>query len=382
MPVTLFSGLPGAGKTAQLVAELVRLRDAEPGRPLFAMGINGLKEGIASELTMDQLHAWWELPPGSIIAIDECQEDHLMPKDRGTPSQWVQRITKVRHHGMDFLLTTQHPGNMSAYVRRLVDKHVHTVRKFGTSVVSRYTWGRCMDDPEKRAAQKSAVEDFGTLPKEVFELYKSSSLHTMKPRIPRKVYTFIALVVIGIGAAVAVPVLIKRAQQHNTELIQGDTPAVSSGAPGSRSTGNEGDADARLRREDFAKWMQPRVPGLPWSAPMFDRLEVKAQPKLYCIAVEDGRCSCMTEQGTHYAVPVDRCRAIVADGLYNPFDAGIADAAGRRKEEPRTDQRASPAPAGVPIAPGDATPSRHERATASAYVPPTYAEWNPDALTK
>jgi zona occludens toxin len=106
MPVALFTGLPGAGKTAQLVAEIVRLVETEPGRPIFAFGINGLKEGLAIPLTEEMLHKWWELPPGSIIAIDECQEDGsnvdqpvaLMPKDRGLPAAWVQKISKVRHY--------------------------------------------------------------------------------------------------------------------------------------------------------------------------------------------------------------------------------------------------------------------------------------------
>jgi zona occludens toxin len=115
MPVKLFTGLPGAGKTASLVAEMKRLAKDEPHRPIFQMGINGLKDGIAIELTMEQLHNWREeLPPGSIICIDECQEEHLMPKDLGKPARWVQAITKVRHDGIDFLLTTQHPQNMSA----------------------------------------------------------------------------------------------------------------------------------------------------------------------------------------------------------------------------------------------------------------------------
>ena len=47
MPVKLFTGLPGAGKTACLVAELLALHEREPERPLFYYGINGLAEGVA-----------------------------------------------------------------------------------------------------------------------------------------------------------------------------------------------------------------------------------------------------------------------------------------------------------------------------------------------
>jgi hypothetical protein len=383
--VKLFTGLPGAGKTAQLVAEIVRLAKDEPHRPIYALGINGLKDGLAIPLTMEQLHRWWEeLPRGSIIAIDECQEEHLMPKDNGRPAEWVQRIAKVRHFGMTFLLTTQHPANMSAFVRRLVDQHVHTVCKFGTKVISRYTWGRCMDEPEKRRAQKEAIEDIGTLPAEVFNLYTSSQLHTRKARIPRKVYYFVALVVAAVAAVVSVPFLVRRAQQHNVESISGQAaPASGSTAPTPASARrDDGDPDQRLRRENFVEWMRPRVDGLPWSAPMFDHLEVRAQPRLFCMAVDDGRCICHTEQGTRYAVEANRCRQIVADGLYNPFaDAIAADHRESRQERPSGEAASPRRSADLPATVDAGGALRRARATATAYTPPTYGEWNPDPFS-
>lgn len=328
MFVKLFTGLPGAGKTAQLVAEMVRLSKEESHRPLFAMGINGLKEGLATELTMEQLQEWWELPPGSIIAIDECQEEHLMPKDQGKPKAWVQRIAKVRHHGMTFLLTTQHPQNMSAFVRRLVDQHVHTVNKFGTAVIARYTWGRCMDDPEKRSVQKSAIEDLGTLPAEVFELYKSSQLHTRKRRIPRKLYMMVALFALAVTSVVALPFVFMRAQHAGEDKpATVDVPKPAEPSPtwaggGSRSSGREAmeDQNEAMRRDDYVRWMTPRVPGQPWTAPAFDHLQVQAQPRVFCVASETGDCHCRTEQGTRYETDLNVCRAMVKEGgPYNPF---------------------------------------------------------------
>jgi len=321
MFVKLFTGLPGAGKTAQLVAEIQRLAKEESHRPIFAMGINGLQEGLAIPLTMEMLEAWWELPTGAIIAIDECQESHLMPQDAGKPKEWVKRIAKVRHHGMTFLLTTQAPANMSAFVRRLVDQHVHTVNKFGTAVIARYTWGQCQDEPQKRSIQKHAVESLGTLPKEVFGLYKSSQLHTRKRRIPRKVYMFAACALLALGAVVSAPILIKRAHDQSQASIAG-TPVVSSEAvPKARpAERNRNEVDDDLRRTDYPKWLAPRVPGQPWTAPAFDHLEVVAQPRVFCVANEDGGCHCRTEQGTRYEVEANLCRAMVNEGgPYNPF---------------------------------------------------------------
>lgn len=368
-PITLFTGKPGAGKTAQLVAEIMKLRESEEGRPIFAMGINGLQEGLAADLTMDQLHTWWELPPGSIICIDECQEPHLMPKDRGNPADWVQRLAKVRHHGMSFYLTTQHPGNMSAFVRRLVGRHLHIARKFQSGVVQRFEWEGCADDPESRAARKLSVESVGTLAKEAFDKYKSSQLHTMKRRLPKKVYLFGALVVIAIVAAIAAPMVLKHAQQKNVALISGG----GQGMDGQTSRASAADADQTMRRQDMAKWMKPRIEGLPWSAPMFDGMTVAAQPRVYCIASEDD-CICNTEQGTRYTVAKGVCRVIATSGVYNPFLAPNR-AEERAADTARPDQ-AQP-PAGQYQEPASGIPGPiAERGTARDYTPPTYGEWN------
>jgi hypothetical protein len=245
-------------------------------------------------------------------------------------------IAKVRHHGMTFMLTTQHPQNMSAYVRRLVDQHVHTVNKFGTSIVQRYTWGRCMDDPEKRSVQKSGTEDVGTLPKEVFDLYKSSSLHTRKRRIPRKFWIMVACFAVSIAAIVMVPVVLKRAADSNKVAISG-SPAGSSDSQAKPVTDERKRVDEGLRVTDYPKWLAPRVEGQPWTAPAFDGLQVQAQPRIYCVANEDGGCHCRTEQGTKYTVTADMCRVMVQEGgVYNPFQPPQDRTQEQREERPST----------------------------------------------
>lgn len=372
MSITIFSGKPGAGKTAQLVAELVRLREEEEGRPVYQYGIAGLKDGIAQELSLDDLRQWWELPPGSIIAIDEAQEPQLMPKDTGTPPAWVQRFSKHRHHGMDILLTTQDPRMISAHVRRLADKHVHTERKFKSGVIARYVWPRCQDDVDAKAARKDAVQEIGTLPSKVFDLYKSSQLHTMKREIPRKVYLLVACVVLAVIAVAMIPVMLKRMRDQNVASIAKVDPR--SGAQGA---GRSESVDDALRQTDYAKWVAPRVPGVPWSAPMFDKLQVQAQPQLFCVAVDDGRCSCVTEQGTRYTVEPKTCRSIAANGLYNPFKASQAVAQSQESGSgPRRagDGSQTSAPADVEPLGTSATPSAAVRTQgiSAAYVPPDY----------
>ena len=375
MPVKLWSGLPGAGKTAAMVAAILDFKREHPNRPVFAININGLHDSVAQKLTLDQLRCWWELPPEALICIDECQEPDYMPQDQGKPTEWVKRISKVRHEGMDFWLCTQHPNLMSSYVRRLVDQHVHFVRKFNTGVAAKFTWPRCMENCEKESAQKVAVSGFATLPKEVFELYKSSNAHNMRRRIPLKAYVLPIAVVVAVAALVAVPVVLHRMHSQTVAAVDPKANGVTA------AVADPAKADQILRHSDYAKWLRPRVPGVPWTAPAFDELQVRAVPKIYCVAVDDGRCSCMTEQGTRYVVPVKQCRAVVEDGLYNPFDGGVQEAQSEDKEKRRQSVEPQARTAGASLAESGGTDAGgKDRATAFNYVPPTMGKWDPTPL--
>lgn len=380
MPVKLFTGLPGAGKTACLVSELIALREKNPERPLFYYGIDGLSEGVATELTHEQLSRWWELPPNAIIAVDEAQEEGLMPLDQGKPAEWVKRISKVRHEGMDFLLTTQHPNMLSSYVRRLVDLHVHAVRKFNTQVVQRYTWGRCMENCEKASAQKAAIQSVGTLPAKVFDLYKSANAHNMERRIPAKAWLLVFLAVVFVGVVVAMPFVfhhLKRTSsgQAHAEAVR---PATSSAV------------DQIMRSTDYAKWMTPRVPGLPWTAPAYDHLSVRANPRVFCIAVEDGSTHCVTEQGTDLDVPPAVARQIAAHGVYDPFLAPerdhVATGGGSRGREqpqgeaPKATPAAGPASALPSGAAGAFVGSSMGAGIHASYFPPEHTPRNPEEI--
>lgn len=370
MPVKLFTGLPGAGKTASLVAEIVKLRKDEPERPIYARGIDGLKAGLATELTDEMLHEWWKLPVKSILCIDECQEVGLMPLDRGHPAAWVRELSKVRHYGMDFLLVTQDPGMVSSYVRRLVDHHVHAVRKFNTQLVTRYTWGRCMDSPERRGAQRGATVSVGKLPAEVFELYDSASAHTMKRRVPRKVWFFAACLLVAVAAIAALPFAIGRVKDAS-EPLRAAPGAALSDVGRSLSPASEPDAaDMALRRSDYVAWLKPRVPGLPWTAPAYDGQAVQSRPAVYCIAVEGGGCTCLSEQGTRLDVQPSMCRSIAVNGVYNPFLAPSEDR-GRGRSADLVDSRAAAVGVGSDSAgSGGADSAYRPSGVPQLYVPP------------
>ena len=79
----------------------------------------------------------------------------------------------------------------------------------------------------------------------------------------------------------------------------------------------------------------------------------------------------------------NRCRQIVADGLYNPFADALASDRQESLQERPSGEAASPRRSADLQATADAGgPSRREaRATATSYTPPTYGEWNPDPFS-
>jgi hypothetical protein len=109
---------------------------------------------------------------------------------------------------------------------------------------------------------------------------------------------------------------------------------------------------------------------------------------MLCIAVEDGRCDCMSEQGTKLEVKAAMCRLIVKNGLYNPFlDSDDGDRSNERRRNDSPDSQSAKREKMANVAPngGDRQPSsldsgsgEKELATAQPYVPPTYGKWNPD----
>jgi hypothetical protein len=75
--------------------------------------------------------------------------------------------------------------------------------------------------------------------------------------------------------------------------------------------------------EEYALRFSPRIEGQPWTAPAYDHLNVPEQPpRVYCMSSGvDGSdsCTCITDQGTRYLMPLARCRLIARHGQYEPF---------------------------------------------------------------
>lgn len=323
MAIKLYTGLPGSGKSLSLVAELTRMHKTEPGRPVYVFGIDGLKDGIAEPC---EPRRWQELPDGSIVVVDEAQK--VWPSGRRGPAPSdISEFSMHRHRGFDFLIATQSPAYLDSYLRGLVDEHTHVVRRWGSKTVDRYVWQEGVDDPKSQAMRARAQRQRWKYPKECFDLYKSSTMHTVKKRMPWQWWVMI-------GALMLAPIMIGLAvwRVHKLRSIAKDD------IPGAQVSGAASHvapvaADKRVRWAtvgDYVKDHLPRVANQPWSAPVFDEQAVVTHPDLLCIEYEDPNgtpdasgikkmCGCYTEQVTPYDLhSLAECRRYARHGVYNP----------------------------------------------------------------
>lgn len=191
--ITLFTGVPGSGKTASLVD---LLRTVVGTRPLYVFGLDELK--IPHE-KLDPTKWHEQVPDGSIVVIDEVQ-DVWRPTGPGQKvSLDIQKLETHRHRGIDFFLTTQGPKLVHSNVRDLVGRHVH-IRDVGYLGRWWYEWPECSTAISWRTAP---IKKKYKLPKAAFDLYKSSSMHIKPIRsFPMMLVVLVGAIVVGIGLAI------------------------------------------------------------------------------------------------------------------------------------------------------------------------------------
>ena len=195
--ITLLTGVPGAGKTLSAIKLVLELHAdsveankkhpaKNPVRGVFYHHIDGCSVSGWTELSKEQTLDWKSLPPGSIILIDEAHQ--IFPqRTQGQPPAFIKELDEHRHYGFDFFLVTQSPRKIDVEVRRLVGRHLHYDRRFGSRRISRYQFQRCIDDPNDRRERLEAVRTSDILDKSIYGLYHSAEIHTHKFRLPPKV---------------------------------------------------------------------------------------------------------------------------------------------------------------------------------------------------
>lgn len=325
--IYLHTGQPGAGKTL-FTLELVRKRAQEEGRPVFYAGIEILKpEEFPGWQVLETPEKWFEVPDGSIIVHDECQ---TLYRPRGNGAQvpdYVARFETHRHQGLDIYLITQHPMLVDSNIRRLAGEHVHVVRAFGAGMATLHKWGQVKEQCDK--ARADSVSETRAYPKQLFGAYKSATIHTHKARIPPRLFFLLAIpLLLGALAWWFSTWYAGRAKGETFDNLPQQV------APGASGLSGVGPAERRDRPKSTAEYIasyQPRIDGLPHTAPVYDEVTtVTAAPVPAMCVASASKCVCYTQQGTRMATPESLCRQMADRGYFLAFDPGGYPTAARR----------------------------------------------------
>ncbi|MES2581342.1 MAG: zonular occludens toxin domain-containing protein [Pseudomonadota bacterium] len=340
--IYLTTGANGAGKTLNTL-KLVREKQVAEGRSVFYNGF-AMDAAKAAEFGWQEFDPkdWQALPDGAILICDECQNEFPVRSASAPLPEYIRALSEHRRRGFDFFMITQHPQNIDMFVRRLIGSpgwHRHIKRTFGANMVSLLEWSAVNPGCEKDGSGKNARVSMVAYPKEVYSWYASASLHTGKKRIPRQVYY---VVVFSIAAIALIWFSVQSLTTSKSGASATPTAAKAASAPVPRAT-------AQLTQSEFVASYQPRIPGLPETAPRYDEVTkpTVAPYPAACVAMGN-RCLCYTQQGTKLQTPMDMCKQIVASGFF--IDWGEQPKAAPQAPAPVATASAAPAPATVAVA--------------------------------
>lgn len=321
----LVTGKPGASKTANELWSFLYAKQYE-GRPKYCTPIKGFEPEKHGVKPIDHISCWQELPEGSVIFCDEAQD--FVGTDLGkVEPEWVKQLARHRHSGFDFILTTQSPMFLHAFVRRLAQPHVNYSNPFGITYYADQ-WETVQNDPDSRSnkalAQRSTVKPNP----EVFKLYTSTVLDTHKARPPLK--KLIILLMLILLAVSCVTVGLYRIL-HMSKSAETSTTTITDPAPQQvvqQKPTLKPDAIPQAQSTKplwTAENMQPRVAGQAYTAPIYDALTTPTDfPRVAgCISSKDPeRCKCYTQQATPLDVPASACEVFVKVGSFDPWLSG------------------------------------------------------------
>ena len=316
----LVTGLPGDGKTSNELWDFLHAEQYQ-GRPKYCTPVNGFDAKAHGVTEIPHIDKWQDLPEGSVIFCDEIQDFCGTNLGKEAPD-WVQQLARHRHSGYDFISTTQSPMFLHPFARKLVKPHVHYHRPFNLQMC-RYTWDNVQNDPTTRTAKNLGQRQLVKPNPKVFELYTSTVLDTHKAKPPYKILIVLALalLVLVVGGVFAFQKI-----RHFTAPDPVEVAAVKREAAPSKVYDSPSE---NLSAEDKPVWteqsMKPRIPGLLYTAPVYDALTAPSDfPRVSaCMSSKDrGTCNCFTQQGTAIDVPLSACYVFVQSGSFDPWLSG------------------------------------------------------------
>jgi zona occludens toxin len=318
----LVTGSPGDGKTSNELWDFLNAPQYK-NRPKFCTPINGFNAADHGVTEIAHIKDWQELPEGAAVFCDEVQD--YCGTDLGKePPEWVKQLARHRHHGYDFICTTQSPMFLHPFARKLVKPHVHYIRPWNMKG-ARYTWDTVQNDPTTRTAKNLGQRVMVTPNPKVFTLYESTVLDTHKAKPPYKLFATLAVaavLMIALGWFVFGKIRHYSDATPEVAVVLQEKAVMKASAEPTPDEGPSLSVGEQTKPIWTEKTMKPRIAGNLYTAPVYDSLTAPTDfPRVAaCMSSESrGSCNCYTQQGTPIDVPKSACLVFVSRGAFDPW---------------------------------------------------------------
>lgn len=349
MPINFVTGLPRHGKTLWTLCT-VKERAEREKRQVYTCNVPGIT--IPGWLKIEHPDLWMTVPHGSIIIVDELQDFWQKAPNGQTVPGPILELSKHGKRGLDFYFITQEPDLVHATPRGLCEQHFYVVRAFGTHNATVRKFQRLQLHPDK--VKKTGDMTLWRYPKDAFTWYKSADVHNIKRVIPMKIKLIpVALALVALSLLGAYKFFMGTLDKAKTP---GAVSGQLSGAQPGQALQPAPKIAAPITQVEYLATFQPRLVGLPHTAPRYDDLTKPVDAPFPAACVSMGsRCQCYTQQGTKMPVPLDLCTQIVKNGFFKDWgqalqasNAGqpVPVATGARPVQPALETAFSVPPAG------------------------------------
>lgn len=191
MPIHLYTGLPGAGKSYQVVEHVIApalkaQRIIYTNLPLkldviserFGQDANDLSLRVMALPDADDAASWGAIAPGALIVIDEAW--NYWPsgvQSSKLPAHHKEFFSMHRHRtdeagrSQQIVVITQDPTDLAAYVRNRIEQHYQAEKLTAVGQAKRYrvdVYRKASTMPKDRIR-----ELYGSYKPEVYDLYQS-----------------------------------------------------------------------------------------------------------------------------------------------------------------------------------------------------------------
>ena len=352
MPIHLVTGLPGNAKTLRCLQLLIE-RAKKENRAVYYANLKGFKEDDprlqGTEWKEFDPLTWHEdVPNGAICFVDEAQKVFRARTLGSVPPKHVTELEEHRHRGLDFVFATQHPSLIDPAIRKLTQVHEHMVRISGAQASTVHRWESGVRDTcDKPSGRKDSEKTTWGFAKNLYGLYMSADVHTIKFQIPKRVKIFAGLVValvalVGVGYYVITHRIMHKQDGQVDQVANGPASASSiTSQPGPGMAKPPGYADPIADAKEYLWKQTPRVTELPQSAPKYDQLTVPTHVPVPAMCIQKGvpgksadvTCKCFSQQATPMpSVPFNMCIEFARNGYFQDFDADKDRAAVQRTD--------------------------------------------------